>query len=225
MTRKKKVNKYKVSSEFELTYVEGLNPAQTELLNSKSNLVVSGYAGTGKTFLATYVAFRDIIAGKYEKIMYIRSAVPTRDIGFLPGTDKEKLEVYEAPYIDIVNNLFERGDSYGILKTKGIINFSSTSFIRGNNLRDCVVIVDEAQNMSYHELDSIITRLNDNCRIIFCGDIRQADLFKNGMDKFYQVLKEMELFDFIDFNRHSDIVRSDLVKSYIINKERVLDKY
>ena len=212
------------SSEFQLKHIQPLNKKQALVLGSHKNLVISGYAGTGKTLLASYCAYRDIFEeGIFNKLIYIRSAVPTRNIGFLPGTDKEKLEVYEAPYIDIASELFGRGDSYDILKKKGYVHFSSTSFVRGINLRDAVIVVDEAQNMSYHELDSIITRLNGNCRIIFCGDMRQADLFKNGMQDFYKVLKDMNEFDFIDFNDRNEIVRSELVKSYIISKEEVLD--
>lgn len=202
-----------------------MNERQTKALKSKKNIILSGYAGTGKTFIASYLAYKDVfVNNNTNKIVYMRSAVPTRDIGFLPGTDKEKLEVYEAPYIDIASELFGRGDAYEILKRKGIVHFTSTSFVRGINLRDAFIIVDEAQNMNYHELDSILTRLNENCRIIFCGDIRQADLFKNGMSDFYRVLEAMpEDFDFVDFKKE-DIVRSDLVRNYIITKERVLNK-
>lgn len=222
--RRKPRGGYSHTSEFELNTIYPLNDNQAKVLRSNNNLVISGYAGTGKTLLASYVAYRSIFEyGDFNKLIYIRSAVPTRNLGFLPGNDKEKIEVYEAPYIDIATQLFGRGDSYEILKRKGYVHFSSTSFVRGINLRDAVIVVDEVQNMSYHELDSIITRLNDNCKIIFCGDIRQNDLFKNGMKDFYQVLSSMPDFDFIDFNSHDDIVRSELVKNYIIKKEEVLD--
>lgn len=209
--------------EFDLKYVRPLNNNQAKVLGSDKNLVLSGYAGTGKTYLASYIAYNDIFKGKFNKLVYMRSAVPTRNIGFLPGTDKEKLEVYESPYIDIATELLGRGDAYDILKKKSIVHFTSTSFVRGINLRDAVLVVDESQNMSYHELDSIITRLNDNCRIIFCGDIRQADLYKNGLQDFYSVLKAMDEFDFVEFQK-DDIVRSELVKNYIIKKEEILNK-
>jgi len=210
-------------SDFNLKYVRPLNENQARVLGSDKNLVLSGYAGTGKSYLASYVAYNDILNGKYNKLVYMRSAVPTRNIGFLPGNDKEKLEVYEAPYIDIATELLGRGDAYGILKKKGLVHFTSTSFVRGINLRDAVLVVDETQNMTYHELDSIITRLNENCKIIFCGDIRQADLYKNGLQDFYNVLKAMDEFDFIEFQK-DDIVRSELVKNYIIKKEEILNK-
>jgi phosphate starvation-inducible PhoH-like protein len=221
--RNRKKNAAPNQPDFKLNYIRPLNSNQAKVLGSNKNLVLSGYAGTGKTYLASYVAYKEIFEGNYNKLVYMRSAVPTRNIGFLPGTDKEKLEVYEAPYIDIATELLGRGDAYEILKKKSLVHFTSTSFVRGINLRDAVLVVDESQNMTYHELDSIITRLNDNCKIIFCGDIRQADLYKNGLQDFYNVLKAMDEFDFIEFQKE-DIVRSELVRNYIIKKEEVLNK-
>jgi phosphate starvation-inducible PhoH-like protein len=138
----------------------------------------------------------------------------------LPGTEKEKASVYEEPYKDIANDLFGRGDAYEILKQKNLVEFMTTSFIRGITLRDAVILIDECQNMSFHELDSIITRMGENCRIIFCGDFRQADLRANGLKDFFQVLKRMDLFTFIEFEVE-DIVRSEFVKSYIIAKNEL----
>lgn len=178
-----------------------------------------------KTLLASYLGYKSVFVTKqHEQVIYIRSAVSTRNLGYLPGTEEEKLEVYEVPYMDIATELFNRGDAYEILKFKGYTDFLSTSFIRGLNLNDAFIIVDECQNMSYHELDSIITRLRDNCRIAFCGDVRQADLYNNGAADFYNVLKNMpNSFDFIEFSK-DDIVRSELVKEYIIKKDKVLNK-
>ena len=138
----------------------------------------------------------------------------------MPGTEKEKASVYEEPYKDIANDLFGRGDAYEILKQKNFVEFMTTSFIRGITLRDAVVLIDECQNMSFHELDSIITRIGENCRVIFCGDFRQADLRQNGLKDFSQILKRMGFFDFIEFEVE-DIVRSDFVKSYIIVKNEL----
>lgn len=207
-----------------LHHINPLNNNQAKVLDSDKNLVLVGFAGTGKTYLASYIGYRDMLEsnGRYDKMVYMRSAVPTRNIGFLPGNEKEKVEVYEAPYIDIATELFGRGDSYEIMKKKGVVHFTSTSFVRGINLRNAIVIVDECQNMTYHELDSIITRLNDNCRIIFCGDMRQADLYKNGLEDFFNVLRSMNEFDFVEFQKE-DIVRSELVKNYIIRKDEVLN--
>ena len=158
-----------------------------------------------------------MVKGVYNNLVIIRSAVPTRDIGFLRGSEKEKASVYEEPYKDIAVELFQRGDSYEILKTKGLLHFMTTSYLRGITLKDAVIIVDECQNMSFHELDSIVTRVGTNCRIVFCGDFRQADLAKNGLQEFIRVLKAMDQFDLIDFEI-KDIVRSDFVKDYITAK-------
>jgi phosphate starvation-inducible PhoH-like protein len=211
------------TQEHTISRITPLNDNQAKVLDSDNNLVLVGFAGTGKTYLASYIGYREIFQGtRFNKLVYMRSAVPTRNIGFLPGNEKEKVEVYEAPYIDIATELFGRGDSYEIMKKKGIVHFTSTSFVRGINLRDAIIIVDECQNMTYHELDSIITRLNENCRIIFCGDMRQADLYKNGLEDFYKVLRSMDEFDFVEFTKE-DIVRSKLVKNYIIKKDEILN--
>ena len=200
-----------------LQEIEPLTQNQLIAFDSEKHMLLHGVAGTGKTFISCYLAFDDMVKGQYEKLILIRSAVPTRDIGFLPGNEKEKSAIYEAPYKDIAVELFQRGDAYEILKTKGIVHFMTTSFIRGVTLRDAVIIVDECQNMTFHELDSIITRVGQNCRVIFCGDFRQSDLRKNGLKDFVRILKAMESFDLIDFEI-KDIVRSDFVKSYITAK-------
>lgn len=202
---------------FELREIEPLTRNQLKAFETTDHLVLHGLAGTGKTFISSYLAFDDMAKGDFQKLIIIRSAVPTRDIGFLPGTEKEKSSVYEEPYKDISNDLFSRGDAYEILKQKNIVEFMTTSFIRGITLRDAVILIDECQNMSFHELDSIITRMGENCRVIFCGDFRQADLRANGIKDFFRVLERMRLFTFIEFEIE-DIVRSDFVKQYIISK-------
>ena len=205
-------------SGLELAEIEPLTRNQLRAFESDKNLVLHGCAGTGKTFISCYLAFDDMTKNQYEKLVIIRSAVPTRDIGFLPGTEKEKSSVYEEPYYDISIDLFERGDAYQILKTKRLVHFMTTSYIRGITLRDAVILIDECQNMSFHELDSIITRVGENCRVIFCGDFSQSDLKQNGMKEFFEILASMNLFDFIEFGVE-DIVRSGFVKEYIIAKE------
>lgn len=190
------------------------------------NLLLHGMAGTGKTFCALYLALLDILSYKStkNKIIIIRSAVPTRDLGFLPGSLKEKLKQYETPYKNICTEILNRGDAYEILKTKDIISFMSTSFIRGNTFDDTIIIVDEIQNLNFHELDSIITRTGDNSRIIFSGDFRQSDLIKEqerkGLLDFIKVLDKMSSFRKIEFNIE-DVVRSGLVKDYLIAKHSV----
>ena len=205
-------------SGLELAEIEPLTRNQLRAFESDKNLVLHGCAGTGKTFISCYLAFDDMTKNQYEKLVIIRSAVPTRDIGFLPGTEKEKSSVYEEPYYDISIDLFERGDAYQILKTKRLVHFMTTSYIRGITLRDAVILIDECQNMSFHELDSIITRVGENCRVIFCGDFSQSDLKQNGMKEFFEILASMNRFDFIEFGVE-DIVRSGFVKEYIIAKE------
>lgn len=214
-----KKNRTIAGAGLELREIEPLTRNQLKAFESNKNLVLHGLAGTGKTFISCYLAFDDMIKGDYDKLVIIRSAVPTRDIGFLPGTEKEKQSVYEEPYKDICIDLFGRGDAYQILKQKNIVDFMTTSFIRGITLRNAVIVIDECQNMSFHELDSIITRMGENCRVMFCGDFRQADLkgSQSGMQDFLHILKRMEEFNFIEFEV-DDIVRSGFVKNYIISK-------
>jgi|TARA_R110000823_G_C15829841_1_gene490122 phosphate starvation-inducible protein PhoH len=195
------------------------------LYNKDYNLLLHGLAGTGKTYISLYLALSDIINGytDHTNLTLVRSVVPTRDMGFLPGTEKEKSKVYEAPYMNICNDIFGRGDAYDILKGKNIIKFVTTSYIRGITLDDSIVLVDEAQNLNFHELDSIITRLGDNSRIMFCGDFRQSDLIRDderkGLLTFMRILATIDEFKTVEFVE-DDIVRSKLVKEYIISKVR-----
>lgn len=212
-----KKNRLLAAANLQLQEIEPLTKNQLKAFETDKHLVLHGVAGTGKTFISSYLAFDDILKNEFSSLVIIRSAVPTRDIGFLPGNEKEKSSVYEEPYKDICIELFQRGDAYEILKQKGLVHFMTTSFIRGVTLRDAVVLIDECQNMSFHELDSIITRMGEGCRVIFCGDFRQSDLDKNGLTDFIRVLKVMDEFTLIDFEP-ADIVRSDFVKKYIIAK-------
>lgn len=212
-----KRSKTLAGSGLQLKDIEPLTLNQVRAFESNKHLMLHGLAGTGKTFISCYLALDDMTKGEYEKLVVIRSAVPTRDMGFLPGSEKEKSSVYEEPYKDICIELFGRGDAYEVLKTKGLLHFMTTSFIRGVTLRHATIIIDECQNMSFHELDSIITRVGENCRIVFCGDFRQADLKNNGLSDFLRVIKAMGEFDMVDFEVH-DIVRSDFVKNYILAK-------
>lgn len=203
---------------FYLKEIEPLTKSQLAVFESNKHLMLHGCAGTGKTFISLYLALDDLQKEEHDRIVLVRSAVPTREMGFLPGTEDEKSKVYENPYVNIMQELFSRGDNpYGQLKQKGIISFLTTSYIRGTTFNDSVIIVDECQNMTFHELDSIITRVGRNCRIIFCGDFFQADLKNNGLNDFMKIIKAMEEFDFIEFGIN-DIVRSDFVKSYLVQK-------
>lgn len=190
------------------------------------HLFLHGTAGTGKTFIAFYLALNNLHnqQSNHNKVYVVRSVVPTRDMGFLPGSHKDKMKVYESPYYAISTELYDRGDAYEILKQKNIIEFVSTSFIRGITLSDCIVIVDECQNMDFGELNTIITRAGPNSRFIFCGDFRQDDLTserykeESGIVHFMNIIKRINTFEFVNFTR-DDIVRSDLVKEYIIAAE------
>jgi phosphate starvation-inducible PhoH-like protein len=210
-----KRNRLISAANLSLQEIEPLTKNQLKTFEADKHLVLHGVAGTGKTFISCYLAFDDILKNDKEKLVIIRSAVPTRDIGFLPGNEKEKSSVYEEPYKDICIELFQRGDAYEILKTKSIVHFMTTSFIRGITLRDAVVLIDECQNMTLHELDSIITRIGENCRVIFCGDFRQSDLSDNGLSQFIRILKAMGEFELVEFDP-VDIVRSGFVKKYIM---------
>lgn len=202
--------------------------AQEEVWNlfeEGKNIFMHGSAGTGKTFISLYLALRELNAEEsFNKITIVRSAVPTRDVGFLPGNLKEKARIFEQPYEAICTELYGRGDAYSILQSKGEIEFVTTSFIRGINLRDTIIIVDEAQNMTFHELDSVITRCGSNCRIIFCGDYKQNDLAdqgeQSGVVRFSNIIKQMKAFEFVEFY-NEDIVRSKMVKEYLIVKNKI----
>lgn len=193
------------------------------------NVIACGLAGTGKTFVVLYNALCDVLSERtpYEKIYLVRSLVPTREIGFLPGSHDDKADLYQIPYKNMVKLMFDLTDEpslemlYGNLKTQGTLSFWSTSFIRGITLDNCIIIVDEMQNLSSHELDSIITRVGNNSKIMFCGDTNQSDLIKqterNGINLFLKIIKEMPSFDFVEFGIN-DIVRSGLVKQYLTKK-------
>jgi len=200
-----------------------------EAYNSDKHLFVYGCAGTGKTFIALYNALRDVLSEitPYQKIVIVRSLVASREIGFLPGDNDDKSALYQIPYKNMVKYMFEMPtDSdfemlYGNLRSQETVTFWSTSFIRGTTLDNSIIIVDECQNLNFHELDSIITRVGDNSRIMFCGDARQSDLTKtnerNGILDFMKIIERMPEFETIEFGV-DDIVRSGLVKSYIVNK-------
>ena len=199
---------------------------------SNKNIVAYGAAGTGKTFITLYNALQDVLDERspYEKIYIVRSLVATREIGFLPGDHEDKSSLYQIPYKNMVKYMFQMPDEasfemlYGNLKTQGTISFWSTSFIRGTTLDNAIIIVDEFQNLNFHELDSIITRVGENSKIMFCGDATQSDLIKtnekNGIIDFMKVLRIMPSFDVIEFGV-DDIVRSGLVKEYILAKMEV----
>ena len=212
--------------------IEPLTPNQQSLFDAykqDKNLVAYGCAGTGKTFITLYNALRDVLdeTTPYEKIYIVRSLVATREIGFLPGDHEDKSSLYQIPYKHMVKYMFEMPTEadfhmlYGNLKTQGTLDFWSTSFIRGTTFDKTIVIVDEYQNLNYHELDSIMTRVGSQSKIMFCGDATQSDLIKtnerNGIIDFMRVLRLMPSVDVIEFGIE-DIVRSGLFKEYLMAK-------
>ena len=212
--------------------IEPLTDNQEELFRcykNDQNLVAYGAAGTGKTFITLYNALKDVLDERtpYDKIYLVRSLVATREIGFLPGDHEDKSSLYQIPYKNMVKYMFEMPTDtdfemlYGNLKNQGTISFWSTSFIRGTTLDNAIIIVDEFQNLNFHELDSIITRVGENTRICFCGDATQSDLQKtnerNGIIDFMRILRAMPSFDIIEFGL-DDIVRSGLCKEYLVAK-------
>ena len=214
---------------FNLKHVNPLTENQRiafDAFDDGKHLMLHGMAGTGKTFIALYKAIDALMSNKgvQNKIYIVRSVVPTRDMGFLPGNQKEKMKVYEAPYYAICTEMFDRSDAYEILKQKNAIEFISTSFIRGITMNNCYVIVDEMNNLNFHELDSVITRIGKNCKVMFCGDFRQSDLTKdqerNGLKDFMRILGRLNDFVHVDF-LEQDIVRSKLVKEYIIARQKL----
>ena len=206
----------------DLKTIKPKNNAQEELFHSWYNgkhLVAHGSAGTGKTFLSFYLALQEVFEQRARRIIIVRSAVATREIGFLPGTLEEKTAMYELPYKDIAYELIGRPSTYDDMKAAGVIEFMTTSFVRGLTWDNAVVLVDEGQNMTFHEINSIMTRVGSNTRIIFTGDTKQTDLDGRklgieGMTHALKVFKGMNSFDSIEFTKY-DIVRSIFVKEWI----------
>ena len=210
----------------DLKFIKPKTIAQSDMFEHWAqglNVVAHGSPGTGKTFLAIYLALRELLQpnSQYEKIVVIRSTVPTRDMGFLPGSQEEKMAVYEQPYKDIFDELIHYHNTYRHMKEAGKVEFMSTSFMRGTTFRDSLVILDEAQSLNWHELNTVITRIGEGSRLIICGDIKQSDLIhrktdQSGLPQALKVFERMtKHFATVSFT-HSDIVRGPLVKSWIM---------
>ena len=203
-----------------------------EQYNEASAFLLHGAAGTGKTFIALYKALEEVLekTNPYEKVIICRSAVPSREIGHLPGDQEEKTEVYMRPYIDMCEELFpEKQNSFGRLMDAKNVQWMITSFVRGITLDNSIIIVDECQNMNDMEINSIMTRVGRNSKVIFCGDFRQSDLYKSrndmsGLQKFMVIAEMMRSFRIIEFQTE-DIVRSDIVKEYIIARMKYEEQY
>lgn len=218
-------------NKFDLRNVTPLTPNQQKMFSAYrngQNIVGHGFAGTGKTFISLYLALEEILGGStlYDKVIIVRSVVPSREMGYLPGSIKEKTKVYEEPYKEICDDLFGRGDAYDILKMRGVIQFTTTSFLRGITFNNAIVLVDEAQNLAYSELYTTLTRLGDTSRLLVCGDFRQTDLKKyesnNSLIHMMNILKKMNSVQFIEFEKN-DIVRSNFVREFIIKSTEYQD--
>lgn len=191
------------------------------------NLILSGAAGSGKTFIALYLALQELIKNRKKRLVILRSVVPTRDIGFLPGTQEEKEAAYLTPYIGVISEIFKNNPTLftSFLKS-GTIEFLTTSYIRGITLKDAIVVVDEFQNCNFHELDSIITRIGKGSRVIFSGDYYQSDFTnrkeKEGISEFLKIIESLKHFKKIEFT-WKDCVRSGMVRDYLMTKEKMIE--
>ena len=234
LTAKQMKRKKPIHSEY-LLDIDPLTENQTRLFESYKegkNIIAYGAAGTGKTFITLYNAVRDVLDPNtpYERVYLVRSLVATREIGFLPGTHEDKADIYQIPYKNMVKYMFQMPSDadfemlYGNLKNQETIRFWSTSFLRGATLDNAIIIVDEFQNLNFHELDSIVTRVGENTKIMMCGDATQSDLVKtsekNGIVDFMKILQLMPSFDIIEFGL-DDIIRSGLVKEYLMYKREL----
>ena len=219
----------------DLVQVKPITDNQKEVFKSwkdGKNQFLCGCAGTGKTFVSLYLAFDEALkhGSQYDKVIVVRSLIPTREIGFLPGDEEDKAALYQVPYANVVQFMFKQPNEqafnvlYDRLKSQGSFYFLSTSFLRGLTFDNAIIIVDECQNLNFHELDTIITRVGQDSKIVFCGDFMQTDLIKqnerNGLHDFTKILQEMDEFSITEFTI-GDIVRSGFVRSYLIQKTKL----
>ena len=219
----------------QLTNIKPVTDSQKIVFDSwkkSQNQFLYGCAGTGKTFISLYLALQEVLRNEtpYDKVIVVRSLIPTREIGFLPGDEEDKAALYQVPYSNMMQFMFEQPNEqafsmlYDRLKAQGSFYFLSTSFLRGLTFDNSIIIVDECQNLNFHELDTIITRVGQDSKIFFCGDFGQSDLTKmnekNGLMDFLQILQEMQEFNCTEFDI-GDIVRSGFVRSYLIQKTKL----
>jgi phosphate starvation-inducible PhoH-like protein len=230
--RRKNGGEQTLDQSFRLKKIAPMTDTQADVFDAyyeNFNLFLYGCAGTGKTYISLYLTLKEVLNpnSPFRKVFVVRSSVPSRDMGFMPGKLQDKMAVYEAPYVAMLNDLFGRGDAYQVAVQKGVFEMISTSFLRGVTFENCIVIADEIQNCSFQELDTFITRIGNNTKVVLCGDIEQCDLFRSrydvsGLPKFMEILDHMKSFEFVEF-QPEDIVRSGIVKEYIMQK-RIVDR-
>ena len=218
------------SNSIKLENLQPFEPKTQNQMNAREawkdgyNLVLSGSAGTGKTFLGLRLALELVLdkESEYDELVIVRSIVPTRDIGFLPGDEEEKKQAYAAPYIGLLKEILGDGEAWNKLIAAKKLRFESTSFIRGTTFNNAIILVDEMQNLNFHELDSVITRVGHQCKFIMCGDYYQSDFQKDndkkGILQFMNIVIQLNQFEIVEFT-WKDIVRSDFVRDYIMTKE------
>ena len=219
----------------QLTNIKPVTDSQKVVFDSwkhGQNQFLYGCAGTGKTFISLYLALSEVLKNEtpYDKVIMVRSLIPTREIGFLPGDEEDKAALYQVPYQNMVQFMFKQPNEdafkglYDALKRQGSLYFLSTSFLRGLTFDNSIIIVDECQNLNFHELDTIITRVGQDSKIMFCGDFSQTDLTKtnerNGLHDFLRILENMDEFNCVEFDI-PDIVRSGFVRNYLIEKTKL----
>ena len=234
-TKEKNMAQKKEITNLDLTKVEPITDNQKLVFNSYKkgdNQFLYGCAGTGKTFISLYLAMNEVLRSDtpYDRVVMVRSLIPTREIGFLPGDEEDKAALYQVPYSNMVQYMFKQPNEqafsmlYDKLKTQGSFYFLSTSFLRGLTFDNSIIILDECQNLNFHELDTIVTRVGQDSKIMFCGDFMQTDLSKlnerNGLYDFLRILEEMNEFNCTEFNI-GDIVRSGFVRNYLIQKTKL----
>lgn len=224
--------KTQLISHDQLVEMKGVTKNQLEVFKQYAegkNLFLYGPAGTGKTFVILYNAIKEVLDPKtnYNCIYIVRSLMPTRSLAFMPGDEQDKSSLYQVPYDNMLRLMFKLSSEeqfdimYEELKKQGNVEFLSTSFLRGITLDNAIILVDECQNLNFHELDTIMTRVGQESKIMFSGDFDQTDLReddeKAGLGQFIKIINEMKEFYSCEFDI-GDIVRSGLVRSYIIQK-------